>query len=354
MMKPRLFFAALVVVCVAGPAVNAEAVETPPAIPPAAAEKSDSVAVKPELGETSPSNADKSGTLALSAAEGRVLDKIRSTGVITLGYREAAAPFSYAADRTPAGFAVDLCGLVADKVKEKLGRPELNIVWRATADADSAAAVSKGDIDIDCAATPDTAPLGDAADLSAPVYVSELRFLVPSKLRPEAEGFRRRRADFKTPAAIDDLKGKTVTLLQGSPALPYVLGQSVERYLGISVVYAKTPAEAFKLVETGAAAAYFDDDAVLLNLKAGAKSPDSFLLLGSGRPGAQYALILPKDGPLKDLADAAILDAVKSGTYEKLYAKWFESPIPPKNVTLAYPMTERTKQFVKDPASATE
>ncbi|WP_041787243.1 amino acid ABC transporter substrate-binding protein [Rhodomicrobium vannielii] len=321
---------------------------------PDAAKEPGSVAAQAQAPETPPAKAENPGSLAVATAEGGVLGKIKAAGAITLGYREAAAPFSYAADQNAAGFAVDLCGLVADKVKEKLALPELKVVWRATTDADRAALASKRDIDIDCAATPDKATLDDAAEFSAPVYASELRFVVPSKLRPEAEGFRRRRADFKTPAAIDDLKGKTVVLLQGSPGLPYVLGQSVERYLGISVAYAKTPAEAFKLVETGAAAAYLDDDAVLIGLKAGAKSPDAFLLLGTGKPGADYALVLPKDEPLKDLADAAIRDAVKSGEYEKLYAKWFENPIPPKNVTLAYPMTERLRQFVKDPAAATE
>jgi len=291
---------------------------------------------------------------AVIAAENGALAKIKATGTITLGYREAAAPFSYAADQKAAGFAVDLCGQVADTIKEKLALPELKIVWRAVSDADRAALAAKGEIDIDCAATPDTAALGEAAVFSAPVYVSELRWIAPSKLRPEAEGFRRRRAEFKTPATIDDLKGKTVALTKGSPALPYVLGQSIERYLGLSVVYGKTPAEAFKLVETGAAAAYLDDDAVLVGLKAGAKTPDAFTFLNSGQPGAAYAFVLPKDEPLKEVVDAALINAVKSGAYEKLYAKWFESPIPPKNASLAYPMTERLKQFVKDPASATE
>ncbi|MBJ7534471.1 amino acid ABC transporter substrate-binding protein [Rhodomicrobium vannielii ATCC 17100] len=350
MTKPHLFFAALCLAGVAGTSVRAHDAGTVPD----AAKEPGSVAVQAQAPETPPAKVENPESLAAANAEGGVLGKIKAAGAITLGYREAAAPFSYAVDQNAAGFAVDLCGLVADKVKEKLALPELKVVWRATADTDRAELVSKRDIDIDCAATPDTAALGDAAEFSAPVYVSELRFIVPSKLRPEAEGFRRRRADFKTPAAIDDLKGKTVVLLQGSPGLPYVLGQSVERYLGISVVYAKTPAEAFKLVETGAAAAYLDDDAILVGLKAGTKSPDGFLFLNSGQPGADYALVLPKDEPLKDLADATILDAVKSGEYEKLYAKWFESPIPPKNVTLAYPMTERLKQFVKDPAAATE
>ncbi|MBT3069535.1 amino acid ABC transporter substrate-binding protein [Rhodomicrobium sp. Az07] len=341
MTKPHQLFAALCLLGIAGTAARAE--DAPAPAEPAAVENPEATTAKDEDAETH-----------ATIAERRGLDKIKATGAITLGYREAAVPFSYAADEKAAGFAVDLCALVADRMKQRLALPELTIVWRATSDADQAALAANGDIDIDCAATPDTVALGEASALSEPVYVSELRFLVPSKLRPEPEGFRRRRADYKTPSAIDDLKGKTVVLPQGSPGLPYILGQSVERYLGISIVYAKTPAEAFKLVETGAAAAYLDDDAVLAGLKAGAKSPDGFLFLNSGQPGAAYAFVLPKDEPLKQVVDAAILDAVRSGAYETLYAKWFESPIPPKNATVALPRSERLKQFLNDPESATE
>ena len=43
--------------------------------------------------------------------------------------------------------------------------------------------------------------------------------------------------------------------------------------------------------------------------------------------------------------------AMKSGEYAKIYAKWFESPIPPKNVNLNYPMPEKLQQLIKHPAA---
>jgi len=46
-----------------------------------------------------------------------------------------------------------------------------------------------------------------------------------------------------------------------------------------------------------------------------------------------------------------IADVMKSGEYAKIYAKWFESPIPPKNVNLNYPMPEKLQQLVKDPVA---
>jgi glutamate/aspartate transport system substrate-binding protein len=39
---------------------------------------------------------------------------------------------------------------------------------------------------------------------------------------------------------------------------------------------------------------------------------------------------------------------MKNGDFEKLYAKWFTSPIPPKNVNLQLPMAPELKQNLKD------
>ncbi len=53
-------------------------------------------------------------------------------------------------------------------------------------------------------------------------------------------------------------------------------------------------------------------------------------------------MLRKEDKPFKQLVDGALADAMKSGEYEKLFSKWFESPIPPKNVNLAYPMPAKS------------
>ena len=290
---------------------------------------------------------------AANAQEGPTLQKIKNAGAITIGYRDAATPFSYvAADQRPAGFSLDLCGLVADRVKETLSLAELKIDYKLVAAQDEAALLKDGAIDIECGAASKTKGVTRDAAVSIPIYLSELRWLVPKQLRIETEGSRRRRHEVRTPASIDDLKGKAVALTEGSAATPIVLRLSIERYLGLSIVTAKNPAEAFRLVETGKASAYIDDDALLLGLKAGARNPDAFAFLDGALPSATYALLVAKDDqPFKALVDGVLADAMKSGEYEKLYVKWFESPIPPRGVNLAYPMPARLKEFIKDPAA---
>src|SRR5262249_19087546 len=151
-----------------------------------------------------------------------------------------------------------------------------------------------------------------------------------------------------SPSSSEDLKGQTIVLTQGSGATPIVLALSSDRSLGLSILMGKDNAEAFKLLEAGKASAFLADGVVLAGLKAGAKNPDAFGFLDEGYLGQPYVLILRKDDkPLKELVDGAITEAMNSGEYAKIYAKWFQSPIPPKNVNVALPMPRKLKELVK-------
>lgn len=294
------------------------------------------------------------GIAAASADDGATLGKIKSSGAITIGYRDAAVPFSYLdGGEKPAGFALDLCALVAEKAKEALGLPEIKIEYKLAAPADRAGLLKSGAVDLDCGAALESAELARDAAFSTPIYASQLRWLAPRQLRMEIEGYRRPRYEMKTPSSADDLKNKTVVLTQGSRATSIVLALSVDRFLGLSIVHVKDPADGFRLVEFGKAAAVLEDEALLLGLKAGAKNPAAYAFLDGGYAGAAYALVLRKDDkPFKALVDGALSEAMRSGEFEKLYEKWFESPIPPKDVNLAHPMPAALRQLVKSAGEA--
>ena len=56
------------------------------------------------------------------------LKKIKDTGVIKIGNRDASIPFSYLDDKQkPVGYAVDICMRVVDAVKKKLNMPKLKV-----------------------------------------------------------------------------------------------------------------------------------------------------------------------------------------------------------------------------------
>ena len=61
----------------------------------------------------------------------------------------------------------------------------------------------------------------------------------------------------------------------------------------------------------------------------------------------------PRDDPaFKKVADDTIRGLEKSGELEKLYTKWFLSPIPPKNVNMNFAMSETLKELIKNPSDA--
>ena len=54
-----------------------------------------------------------------------------------------------------------------------------------------------------------------------------------------------------------------------------------------------------------------------------------------------YAIMLRKDDPaFKKLVDDTLAGLMKSGEFETLYRKWFQSPIPPKGINLNAPMSK--------------
>ena len=98
------------------------------------------------------------GLAAANADEGPTLQKIKKSAAITIGYQDAAIPFSYAGpEQRPIGFSLDLCAVITEKVKQKLRLSEIKIDYKPVMPADRAALVKDGSVDIECDATPRTA-----------------------------------------------------------------------------------------------------------------------------------------------------------------------------------------------------
>ena len=61
-----------------------------------------------------------------------------------------------------------------------------------------------------------------------------------------------------------------------------------------------------------------------------------------------YAIMLRKGDPaFKKLVDGTLADLMKSGEFERLYRKWFMSPIPPKGINLNAPMSKELQDNLK-------
>jgi glutamate/aspartate transport system substrate-binding protein len=274
---------------------------------------------------------------ACGQEQGPTLEKIKSQKTITIGYREASVPLSYLdGEQKPVGFSIDLCQLVIQKVKAKLGLSDLRTAYVAVTSSTRMPLISNGTIDIECGSTANNIPRQQQVAFSVTTFAPQFRWIVLTE-----SGLKR----------TDDLKGKPVILTSGSNTNGFVAKLNSEKSLGMTILQGKDHAESFLYVETGRAAAFMEDDILLAGLKANNKNPNAFIFLMDEYLSDPYALMFRKDdAPFKQLVDGALTEAMKSGEYAKLYAKWFESPIPPRGINLAFPMSERLKGLIQNPS----
>lgn len=268
---------------------------------------------------------------------GPTLQKIKDAGTITIGHRDSSVPFSYLDNnQKPIGFSLELCNLVVEKIKAKVGQPALKVAYQAVNSSNRIPLVKNGTVDIECGSTANTIARQQEVAYSVIFYAPQFKWIALKA------------SDLK---ATDDLKGKAVVVTQGTNTAQFVAKLNAEKGLGLKILQGKDHAESFLLVETGRASAFMEDDILLAGLKASAASPDNFAFLTDSFPSDPYGIMMSKGDPeFKRLVDDALIEAMKSGQYDKLYTKWFESPIPPKNINLKFPQSDKLKELVKTPS----
>jgi ABC-type amino acid transport substrate-binding protein len=77
-------------------------------------------------------------------------------------------------------------------------------------------------------------------------------------------------------------------------------------------------------------------------------NPAELAVVGEPIQVEPYAIMMRKDDPaFKKLVDGVLAAQMKSGEFEKLYRKWFMSPIPPKGINLNAPMGKELLENMK-------
>ena len=92
--------------------------------------------------------------VAPAFAQDGTLKKIKDSGVITIGHRDASIPFSYYDDKQqPIGYAMDLCAKIVDAVKAELKMPNLKVKYQLVTSANRIPLMANGTIDLECGST---------------------------------------------------------------------------------------------------------------------------------------------------------------------------------------------------------
>jgi glutamate/aspartate transport system substrate-binding protein len=152
---------------------------------------------------------------------------------------------------------------------------------------------------------------------------------------------------------LDDLKGKTVVSTAGTTNIKQITELNTQKNLGVNIVSANGHPEAFLMVETGRAAAFVMDDILLVGLVATSKAPKNYAISKDALSVDPYGIMLRKDDEaFKKVVDAAMTQIYKSGQINAIYQKWFQKPIPPKNINLNLPMSAQLKKVIAHPTSS--
>ena len=275
------------------------------------------------------------GAMAQSAP---TLDKIKSTGAITLGYREASFGFSYLdANLKPVGYSMDICYKILDAVKAKLKLADLKVNYQAVTSGNRIPLVQNGTVDLECGSTTNLVERQKQVAFSPDIFRYNVRMLVKKD-----SGIK----------SIADLQGKAVATTTGTTSFRLLRQADKASNLEITNVPGKDHTDSFLLVQGGKAQAFVLDDILLAGQIANARDPQNYEIVGESLRTENQALMLRNDDPaFKQLVDETVGGMMKSGEMEKLYNKWFTAPIPPKNININYPLNAETRDAFVNPTS---
>ena len=264
------------------------------------------------------------------------LKKIKDTGVVKIGNRDASIPFSYLDDKQkPIGYGVDICLKIVDAIKAELKMPDLKVEFVPVTSQTRIPILTGGNIDLECGSTTNSVERQKQVAFAPTYFMTGTKIVV--KKSSGIKGY-------------DDLKGKTVVFTAGTTNERAMKKYDDEKKLGINFIPSKDHAESFLAVETERAVAFPMDDILLYSLRASAKNPDDYEIIGEFLSDDPYGLMMRKDDPtFKKLVDDTVINLYKSGEIDKIYAKWFQAPIPPKGVNLNLPMSDVLKELIKNP-----
>ncbi len=264
------------------------------------------------------------------------LKKIKDSNTIALGHRESSIPFSYYDDKQQVvGYSQELMQKVVDAVKTELKLNNLQVKLTPVTSQNRIPLVQNGTVDIECGSTTNNTERQKQVAFSNTIFVIGTRLLVK-----QGAGIK----DFP------DLAGKNVVTTAGTTSERLIRKMNEDKKLGMNIISAKDHGESFLTLETGRAVAFMMDDALLAGEMAKARRPADWLIVGTPQSREAYGCMLRRDdAPFKKLVDVALTRAMSSGEAEKIYKKWFMSPIPPKGLNLNFPISDDVAKTFKNP-----
>lgn len=282
------------------------------------------------------------GEIAQAEAPIDTLEYLEESGVLRVGYGDTA-PFSYLDnDGNVVGYSIDICKRLAKQLQVQLGLPSLELAYVYRTPSNRVQLLNSGAIDIECNASTNTQERRQSAQFALSHFFVSVRYVA---LKAN---------EFTT---LEDLAGRSVSVARGTVNVSQINQVNRERHLNLSVVPVDTLQEAFDLVADGRVAAFAMDDILLSTMIAESEHPDVYALSEETITSTEPLGFLMRLG---DDAFAAEVNKALEHIYTSpemplLYERWFQQPIPGKEVTLEVPMSaELAEHFIAPRSMAGE
>ncbi len=221
------------------------------------------------------------GFSAAATAQEGTLKKIKDSGSITIGHRDASLPFSYYDDKQqPIGYAMDLCHRIVDAVKQELKMPKLETKYQLVTSANRIPLMANGTIDLECGSTTNNLARQKEVSFTITHFVTANRWVSKTSAKLKS---------------LNDLKGKTIVSTAGTTNIKQITEINAAQNLGMNIISANGHPEAFQMVETGRAVAFVMDDILLAGLAAQSRSPKDYEISAQGLSVEPYGIMLRKD-----------------------------------------------------------
>lgn len=246
--------------------------------------------------------------LAAAYADGGALGAIKKNGVIRLGHLRDAPPFSYADDKGPQGYSVELCKHVAQSIQRQLNLTSLRIEWVPLTLQERIPAVRDHRVDIECGTTTWTLSRQQEVDFSLMTFVDGATVLVRS-----ASDLLR----------LADLQGKKVAVVPTTTTAGALQAAMKGRMLNFAVVAVSSPEEGIAKLQQGAVDGYASDRVVLIGQGLASKAGSNLRVLDEDFSVEPYALVLARGDPDFRLAiDRSLATLYRSGEIETIFNRW--------------------------------
>lgn len=264
------------------------------------------------------------------------LAKIKAANKIEIGTRDSSAPLAYTlGDGKYTGYHVDVCLKIADAIKANLKMPSMPVEYTVVTSANRVPLVQNGTVDMECGSTTNNSARAQQVAFAPTTFVTNVRTAVKAN-----SGI----------TSIAQLNGKTVATTTGTTSVQVLRKNEKATGIDFKELFGKDHADSFLLLESGRADAFVMDDNILAGLIVTSKTPADYKIVGESLSEEPIAIMIPKDDPAyKKLVDDTVTGLMKTGELEKIYTKWFLSPIPPRNATVGMAMSPALKFAIANP-----